>query len=134
MYIGQFFGYLPSASYLISFPHLVHPETLPRVCLHLSAKMDLQLKASGRSKTHYGLHYPLTFDPQGTFLHICSVSLVPKGRSGHPLILYSKRGFAPLCPCMTIPLRCLKETNTIYPVSVISIVESKEEASCTYTS
>ena len=59
-------------------------------------------------------HYPLTFDPQGTFLHMCSVSLVPKGRSGHPLILYSKQDFAPLCPCMTITLRCLKETNTGY--------------------
>lgn len=24
-------------------------------------------------------HYPLTFDIQGTFLRMCSVSLVPKG-------------------------------------------------------
>lgn len=81
-------------------------------------------------------HYPLTFDPQGTFLLMCSVSLVPKGRSGHPLILYSKQGFAPLCPCITITLRCFKrQTLAIYPVSVvIAIVESKQEASCTYTS
>ena len=30
--------------------------------------MDLETKASGRSKTHYGLALSLDFDPQGDFL------------------------------------------------------------------
>ena len=30
--------------------------------------MDLETKASGRSKTHYGLALSLDFDPQGAFL------------------------------------------------------------------
>ena len=38
--------------------------------------------------------YPLTFDPQGAFLCMCSVSLVPK-RGSRDL----KQDFAPLCPC-----------------------------------
>ena len=39
--------------------------------------------------------YPLTFDLQGAFLLMCSVSLVlKKGGYGEPLIL--KQGFAPL--------------------------------------
>ena len=37
------------------FPHLTYPGTLPWVHTHPSAKMDLKVKASGRSKTHYGL-------------------------------------------------------------------------------
>ena len=31
---------------------------------HLLAKMDLEVKASGKSRTGYGLNYPLTFDPK----------------------------------------------------------------------
>ena len=62
--------------------------------------------------------YSLTFDPQGDFLHICSVSLVPKGAGGrqwrslNPLLTQRS---APLCPpltitlttAVTITLRCL---------------------------
>ena len=43
--------------------------------------------------------YPLTFDPQGAFLCMCSVSLNPKRgrrRSLNPLL---NQGFASLCPC-----------------------------------
>ena len=45
--------------------------------------------------------YPLTFDPHGAFLCLCSVSSVPKERgmeirSLNPLL---KQGFTPLCPC-----------------------------------
>ena len=46
--------------------------------MHPSAKMDLEVKYSGRSKTHMTWHYPLIFYPQGDFLHMCNVSLVPK--------------------------------------------------------
>ena len=55
---------------------------------HPSAKMDLEVKASGRSKTHYGLELSPDFWLQGAFLHECSVSLT----------LYSDKVF-PLCPC-----------------------------------
>ena len=39
---------------------------------HPLAKMDLEVKASGRSKTHMAWHYPLNFDLQGAFLRIVS--------------------------------------------------------------
>ena len=60
------------------FPQLTYPETLPWVCTYPSAKMNLEVNSSGRSKPHMTWHYPLTFDPQGAFVCICSVSLSPK--------------------------------------------------------
>ena len=42
--------------------------------------------------------YPLTFDPQGAFLCLCSVSFVPKVGNGDPLIFYSNRVLPPVCP------------------------------------
>ena len=66
---------------------------------HPSVKMDLQVKVSERSKTHYGLKLSLDFCPQGVFLCICSVSLFPKrGRVDSPQ-LFTQQGFVPLCPC-----------------------------------
>ena len=66
---------------------------------HPSVKMDLQVQVSGRSKTDYGLKLSPDFCPQGVFLRICSVSLVPKrGRVDSPQ-LFTQQGFAPLCPC-----------------------------------
>ena len=61
----------------------------PGVCMYPSAKMDLEVKASGRSKTHYGLELSPDFWLQGALVHTCSISL----------ILYSDRVFASLCPC-----------------------------------
>ena len=48
-----------------------------------------------------GWAWPLIFDPQGAFPHVCSVSFVPKGEgNGDPLILYLiRQRFAPLCLC-----------------------------------
>ena len=46
--------------------------------MHTLAKMDLEVKASGRNKTHYGLELSSNFRLQGAFLHMCSVSLVSK--------------------------------------------------------
>ena len=60
--------------------------------------MDLQVKASGKSKTHYGLALSPDFDAQGTFLHICSVFLVSK-RGGAEIPKILRKDFAPLCPC-----------------------------------
>ena len=72
-------GSLSSFSQLSGFFfNLIYTGTLPLVCTHPSAKMDLKVKDSGRSKTPMTWHYPLTFDPQGAFLCMCSVSLVPK--------------------------------------------------------
>ena len=61
----------------------------PGVCMYPSAKMDLEVKASGRSKTHYGLKLSPDFWLQGALVHMYSISL----------ILYSDRVFASLCPC-----------------------------------
>ena len=47
--------YLPSANYLASLSTLTYPGTLPWMHPHLSAKMDLKVKASGRGNTLYGL-------------------------------------------------------------------------------
>ena len=44
-------------------------------------------------------YYSLTFDPQGAFLHMCSVSLVQK-EGERALNLFLTQGFAPLCPCL----------------------------------
>ena len=45
------------------FPHLTYLGTLPWVHRHPSVKMDLEVKASGRSKTHYGLVLSSAFWP-----------------------------------------------------------------------
>lgn len=95
MYIGQFFGSLPSASYLVSFPHLAHPETLPWVCLHLSAKMDLQLKASGRSKTHYGLALSPDFRPPRNLSAYVQCLPCPQRKEWTSLNPLLKTGFCP---------------------------------------
>ena len=54
---------LPSFRPVIWFlyPHLPYTGTLPGVHMHPSAKMDLEVKASGRNKTHYGLALCLGF-------------------------------------------------------------------------
>ena len=61
-----------------------------------------------------------------------SVSLAPRsgGReSGDPLIVYSNRVFSLFVLALTVILRCLQETKTVYPVSVvISILKCKQEA------
>ena len=56
----QVFVFL-QANYLVSFPHLTYPGTYPWVHTHPSAKMDLEVKISGRSKTHYGLALSFEF-------------------------------------------------------------------------
>ena len=45
------------------FPHLTYPGTLPWLHIHSSARMDLEVKSSGKSKTHCSWHYLLSFDP-----------------------------------------------------------------------
>ena len=52
-------------------------------------------------------NYPLTFDPQGAFLHMSSVSpLSQKREKGDPLIVYIDRVLPLFVLAMTIPLRC----------------------------
>ena len=68
---------LPSGQISGFFLH-TYPRTLTWMHMLPSAKMDLEVKDFGRSNTHMTWHYPPTFDPQGAFLHMCSVSLVRK--------------------------------------------------------
>ena len=79
-------------------------------------------------------HSLLSSDPQEAFLHLCSVSLVPKSWGRDPLIRYSHRLPPPLCPCHEYYLKLfLQETNTGYLLSVVtSISEGKQEADCKY--
>ena len=101
----------------------------PGVHTHPSAKMDLEVKASGRSKTLYGLELSPDFWHQGAL--VC----LP-----YPLL---KQGFffffSPLFIfAIIIPLRCLQEActhslMTIYPVSIVTFIsESKQEAGCKF--
>ena len=120
------------------FPHLTYLWTL-WVLTYPSPKMDLEVKASGRSRTHYGLVLSL-LTHKGPF-YVCVVSPFPKKtESRDALILYSIRLLTVFVLAMTITLtiamiitlRCLQETNTgYYPVSAVSsISEGKREADC----
>ena len=101
---------------------------------HPSAKMNLEVKAFGRSKIHYGLKLSSDFWPQGVFLCMCSISLILKmgrWRSLNPLL----RRVFPSILAMIISLRRLQETKTGHlpslSVSVVtSILEGKQEADC----
>ena len=77
---GQFFRCLPS-SLLSGFFFHTWPTlgSFPGLCMHPSAKMDLKVKASGRSKIHYGLELACEFWLQAAFLGMCSVSLNKQG-------------------------------------------------------
>ena len=46
---------------LVYLPWLICLRTLPGVCMHTLAKLDLKVKASGRSKIHYGLELSCEF-------------------------------------------------------------------------
>ena len=81
------------------FPHLTYPGTLPWVCTHPLANMDIKMKASGRNKLIMAWHYPLTFDPQEPFCTSIVSPLSPKRREWRSLNPLLKYGFAPLRPC-----------------------------------
>ena len=51
----------PQANHLVYSPWLICLRTLPGVCMHTLAKLDLKVKASGRSRTHYGLELSCEF-------------------------------------------------------------------------
>ena len=83
------------------FPHLTYPGTLPWLYMHLSARMDLKVKASGRSKAHYVLVLSLDFLTHKEPFCACVASpLSEKRGQGEPLILYSHRVLPPLRPCL----------------------------------
>ena len=73
--------------------------------VHPSAKMDLEVKASGRSKTHYDLKLSSDFWLQRAFLHLCSV---------FSLVFYSEGSLPLFLLAIIIPLRCYQETKTGY--------------------
>ena len=106
---------------------MIYPGTLSWVHTHPSAKMDLKVKASGRSKTHYDLVLFLDFGPQGAFLSMYSVSLVPKGFAHFVLAVTITLNTA-----STITLSVYKrETLAIYPVAIVtSTWEGKQETDC----
>ena len=80
-------------------PVLICLRTLLWVLMHPSAKMDLEVKASGRSKTHYGLALSRVLTHKKPFC-VCVVSpLLQKSGGRDPWILYSYRLLPPLCPC-----------------------------------
>ena len=91
---------------------------------HMPLNQDgSQVKASGRSKTHYSpLLSPDFWPRRSPFAHLEYLPC-PKNRGGrNPLILYSNRVFPlfvfaliiTLMIAMTIFSRCLQETKTFY--------------------
>lgn len=108
---GQLFGSLSSLKPIILLcPFVGYFVSGPTrgVHTHPSAKMDLEVKASGKSKRHYGGELSSDFRLQGAFLHVCAVSLVLKETGEQrPLCVYSDR-VLPLCPCRD----CYFETFT----------------------
>ena len=71
------------------FPHLTYPGTLGCACIP-QPRWTFKWRLLRGARLIMAWHFPLTFDPQGTFLHICSVFLVPKkGVQRSPK--YSKR-------------------------------------------
>ena len=94
------FSFRPIACFL--FLHLTYPGALPwGAGSHTpSAKIDFEVKASGRSKTYYGL--ALSFDLWPTRSPSEHVQCLPcpkkreEQKSLHPLLSQS---FVSLCPC-----------------------------------
>ena len=72
--------------------------------MHTITKMGLKVKASGKSKIHHGLELFSDFWLQGAFLHMYSVSLVPKEEEGEiPQSFTPTRVFASVL-ALIIPL------------------------------
>ena len=118
------------------FPHWptlgpFHPGTFPWGGLYLSAHMDLEVKASWGTRLDRAWRHPLTLDPQGAFLCMHRLSLVPK-RGSRDLNPLFKQNFAPLCPCHDCYLKVFpRDKHCLYPVSVVtSNLEGKQEADC----
>ena len=58
-----FFFFLPLANYLVSFPHLTCPRTLPDTQSQLFSKMDFSPEAYGTPlASHITVWCPLLFD------------------------------------------------------------------------
>ena len=113
------------------FPHLTCSGTLPWGA-HMPLSQDKSSEGFWEEQDLLWLDSnPLTFDPQGDFLHVCSVSLIPRERGGRPLKPFLKEGFA---PSLSLPLLLLygiykRQILAIYSASVVtSILESKQEA------
>ena len=86
---------LPLAQYLIPFS----TPGLPWVRTHRSAKMDLKVEASGRSKNHYGLALSRLLASKEPFCACVGSPLSQKRGSEDPIILYSNR----VLPSLSLP-------------------------------
>ena len=98
--------------------------------MHLSVKMGLDAKASGRSKTHYGLALSCHLTLKEPF---CTCVMSPLSQesvvSSDLWIIYSSKVLPLFVLVMTIILRHPQETNlAIYSVSVVNVIqEGKQE-------
>ena len=113
--------FLSSGQWSAVFFH-TWPSLGPSPWMHTqpSAKMDLELKASGRSKTHSRLELSPDFWLQGALLSMCSVSFT----------LYSDRIFASLCPCHDYSLEILQATKTVYLPCFCCYFHFQEQIRC----
>ena len=93
-YIGQF-TFSQLAGCCCCFPHLTCPMTLPNIF----SKIDSSPEAYGILASLIMGWCLLFLDPQGAFLHMCSVSFAPRMGNMWPLDLSLKQDLAPLCSC-----------------------------------
>ena len=121
-------------NYLVSFSTLDLPwDTSLRSYTHPSVRMDLEVKVSVRSKTHYGLAVSLDFWPtRSLFSHVWCL-LCPKSWGVEIPLSFTPTGF---CPSLSLPWLLplgiyKRQTLAIYAVSIVLFIsESKQEADC----
>ena len=89
--VGQAPCFVPPGQFVSGPSPWLHRHTL-----------DLEVKASQRSKPHYGLECSSDFYLQGAFLHLCTVSFI-------------RQGFSFLSPCHDYSFE-LRDKLAVYPV------------------
>ena len=122
------------AYHLVSFSTPDLPGTLPCVCTYTP-----QPRRTSKWRFPWGArlimvwHYPLTFEPQGAFLHMSDVSLGTKHGGVEILLSFTQTKF---CPSLSLPWLLhlgiyKRQTLAIYAVYIVLFIsESKEEADC----
>ena len=115
------------------FPHPTYPGTLPWVCMHPSAKMDLKVKVWEEQDS---LCLSLSLDlrpPRSLSVRVQCLPCPKREGSRDPLILYSNRILPLSILAMTLNFDYRhdykRKTLAIYPGSVVtSDLEGKQEA------
>ena len=103
------------AHHLVLSPLANLSKDPPLRCSHTSQPRWISTqRILGEERLIMARRCPLTFDPQGTFLSMCSVSLAPTRAKQRSLDPSLKQGFAPFVLAMTVILSHPQETKLGY--------------------